>query len=336
MEVSFEVTILEDIQPELDEVFQLVLEPPSAGSLGPQSRTNVTIVDNDALAADPLACSFTCLHPRPSATNASDLDYTQSVFTAGAELSVGLRLRTHNDSMTGTMERPSIFAVVSPESSVFDIAMDPLANVRSATVTDNFDGSYQVSAVVTEQGQYYVHAWLAFPGGLTAQAFDNAHSAPTLRRVDRAVNFTWADGAPSPSLVWKGCVAPLSSGEVFFRLSVSDSARLFVDGQLLIDHFADRRADSERPRSIFLLRGKLYAIRVEYRAISPHAYVRLLWGVHPSALDVVPDSCLFALYKLPEKFPVLVTSDLTSPSNTECFGNGLFAGISGTTSSFEW
>src|SRR6185503_19810160 len=86
------------------------------------------------------------------------------------------------------------------------------------------------------------------PSGLKGDYFANKSltSPAALTRVDATVNFQWSQGRPAPSLPldrysvrWSGQVeAPVAGAYTFYTRS-DDGVRLWVDGQLLINHWSD-------------------------------------------------------------------------------------------------
>jgi hypothetical protein len=88
--------------------------------------------------------------------------------------------------------------------------------------------------------------------GLRAQYFANVtlSGAPALTRLE-AVNARWA-GAPGPNLPasgfsvrWTGLLQAPASGSYRFQTTSSSGIRVSVDGERVIDRWADRTATTE-------------------------------------------------------------------------------------------
>lgn len=112
-------------------------------------------------------------------------------------------------------------------------------------------------------------------------------------------------------------------------MDANDHARLWVDGDLLIDHWHESAAYLEPSRSVSLQGRSLYEVVLEYREVTGTAHARLMWSV-PSAsgkvsMQVVPQKNLYSLFEV-DRSPVKVTvlSNRTEASTTECTGDGLF------------
>ena len=90
--------------------------------------------------------------------------------------------------------------------------------------------------------------------GLYAEYFDNSDlTGLTLTRIDSTVDFNWGANSPSPSWVhnysvrWTGEVMPEFTETYTFYTYTDDGVRLWVNGQLLIDHWSDHQLRTVRP-----------------------------------------------------------------------------------------
>jgi hypothetical protein len=105
-----------------------------------------------------------------------------------------------------------------------------------------------------------------------------------LERVDANVNFTWQLESPDAavnadvfSVRWKGLIEPQHSETYTFYTSSDDGVRLWVDGQLIVDNWADQ-AETEFSGTITLAAGKKYPIVMEYYDNASNAAAKLLWS----------------------------------------------------------
>ena len=89
----------------------------------------------------------------------------------------------------------------------------------------------------------------------------------------------------------RGGGAPRSGTYTFFTQG-DDGARLWVDGRLLVDDWADH-GPVERSGTIELTAGRRYSIRLEYFERYWGATARLLWSSPAMPKEVVPQSALF-------------------------------------------
>ena len=118
---------------------------------------------------------------------------------------------------------------------------------------------------------------------------------PALERCDPTIDFDWGQEAPVPgvpadgfSVRWQGRLSVPKADTYIFFLRSDDGSRLFVDDQLLIDHWGDHAAE-EKSAEISLAQGPV-SIRVEFYDAVEMASVRLAWSTGGEAKTAVPAS----------------------------------------------
>jgi len=104
---------------------------------------------------------------------------------------------------------------------------------------------------------------------------------PALVRNDKQIDFNWGRDAPYPGMPVDNFSARwtrtlnFEAGTYRFRLTVDDGARLWIDGQLVIDEWRD---GSERERTVDVaLAAGPRSLRLEYYENTGNASVRLRW-----------------------------------------------------------
>src|SRR5262249_11860073 len=121
--------------------------------------------------------------------------------------------------------------------------------------------------------------------GINAKYWDNADFTGTTKsRTDPQINFIWSKDAPisgigadSFSVRWTGfIVAPTSETYTFFT-NTDDGVKLWVNNQLIIDHFSSTGLQ-EYSGKIALTAGTKYAIKMEYKDVSGFAQSQLSWS----------------------------------------------------------
>jgi len=124
---------------------------------------------------------------------------------------------------------------------------------------------------------------------------------PVFSRVDTTVSFDWGVGSPASSLPndnftvrWLGEVQPLFTEELTFHVFSDDGCRLWVNNQLLIDGWYPKPS-SELAGSIFLEKGKKYALRLEYFENGGGAVAELRWSGGLTPRGVIPRRQLFPI-----------------------------------------
>lgn len=120
-----------------------------------------------------------------------------------------------------------------------------------------------------------------------------------LTRTDPNVNFDWGSGGPDPSVPadhfsvrWSGWVQAPSSGIYTFYVTADDGLRLWVDGELIIDHWLDQGA-TERSGTARLQADRKHDIRLEYYENGGAASCRLAWSGPGVTKAIVPGERLY-------------------------------------------
>jgi glucose/arabinose dehydrogenase len=115
-----------------------------------------------------------------------------------------------------------------------------------------------------------------------------------LSRVDSTVDFNWGSGSPTPvlpddgySVRWSGEVQPLFTETYSFHTYTDDGVRLWVNNQLLINHWVSQSA-TEWSADIPLTAGVWYPIKMEYFEDGGLAEAHLSWDSPRQAEQVIP------------------------------------------------
>jgi hypothetical protein len=134
--------------------------------------------------------------------------------------------------------------------------------------------------------------------GLTGFYFnDNTLTALKFQRLDPVVDFAWANDPPDPGITflgfsvrWTGKIRTLYTERYTFTVHSGDGARLWIDGDLLIDDWKNR-APEDSVDSVDLGSG-LHDIKLEYLHNTGWSVVRLLWESRSQSKGVVPTQYL--------------------------------------------
>ncbi|MDF5707960.1 MAG: PA14 domain-containing protein [Nostoc sp. S4] len=146
--------------------------------------------------------------------------------------------------------------------------------------------------------------------GLQGQYYDNADFTNLkVTRTDATVDFGWGSGSPDPSIQpdtfsvrWTGQVQAKYSETYNFYTSSDDGVRLWVNNQLLIDHFVNQ-SNTEYSGSINLVAGQKYDIKLEYFDNTYSAVSRLSWSSTSQAKEIIPQSQLYSQVSTPTNPP---------------------------------
>jgi len=122
-----------------------------------------------------------------------------------------------------------------------------------------------------------------FPGGLEVcyykgLEFNRCVASRTERKVEKGYSKyapTWRVPKETFSAIWKGFIKIPEDNEYLFKLLSDDGSRLFINQQLVIDHWGEHYFIPKTGR-IFLKKGK-YPIRIEYFNKGPVGKIRLKW-----------------------------------------------------------
>jgi PA14 domain/Immunoglobulin domain/Immunoglobulin I-set domain len=154
------------------------------------------------------------------------------------------------------------------------------------------------------------------------QTFTNA---PTLTRIDTNIDFNFGTGSPDPSISvdrftvrWTGQVQPLYSQDYTFYTRSDDGARLWVNGQLVVNRWQGQSVTEIASAPVSLTAGQKYDLVMEYFEGTSTAEVHLLWSSLSQVKSAVPMSQLY-----PAAIGSAITPTLSSSFN-------------GTNSVFNW
>ena len=144
--------------------------------------------------------------------------------------------------------------------------------------------------------------------GLAATYFLNDDlTSPDFQRVDPRISFDWQHGTPGGNLDinrysvrWQGYVSSLFSGPITFHVLSNDGARLWVDGQLIVNRWATGTTAVEEQGTILLTAGQPVPITLEYFENKGLSSVQLAWSSPWSVRAVVPQIQLYSEMPDPE------------------------------------
>ncbi|MBL9117647.1 MAG: PQQ-dependent sugar dehydrogenase [Verrucomicrobiaceae bacterium] len=141
----------------------------------------------------------------------------------------------------------------------------------------------------------------AMPHGLAAEFYPNTQSfeGVALTRIDERVDFDWVGGSPMVGVGndnftarWRGRVRPQFTETYTFKTRSDDGARLYVNGQLVIDKF-QYQGTTEHTGTISLVAEQYYDIELHYLEGGFDSNVRLLWSSPSRPEQVIPGGRLY-------------------------------------------
>ena len=138
--------------------------------------------------------------------------------------------------------------------------------------------------------------------GLAATYFNNANfTGTTVARTDATINFNWATGSPASGIAkntfsvrWLGQIQAMETGAYRFRTLSDEGVKLWVNGKLLVNHWAAHTLRVDTSAAISLTAGAKYDIRMLHHDNTGAAVARLLWRrPGQTTFSNVPESQLF-------------------------------------------
>ena len=206
--------------------------------------------------------------------------------------------------------------ITSPEPLTAE-QVAALSNPDDLNVSTDFDDSFAMLdnlSPLTIQG---VGADLSSQGTLTRRYGDRAlrngllgsyfnrvdFTGETLMRIDETLNYQWELESAWPgkvrpelfSIIWTGRLVPPRTGEYTLYLQSDDGARLWIDGQLVLDQFVERERQVDEVK-IRMLVGKSYDIKYVFCDVYQHAISRLEWSCEEAGIprQLVPSEHMWA------------------------------------------
>jgi hypothetical protein len=302
---------------EPNETFSVHLSNPTGGaSLGTQQRTIVTIIDDDA--------DRTCSHNVE--TNLGANGQQPDIGLAGYSLQFNLFAKSCAGDVS--MEGADMFKVVARKltSEESYVGADTVNAIGGCA--HSIENAYVCAVNATTSGNYKVDIYHIIPGGLRGYYFSDNFLDNTrlgMVRTDASVNFTWGTGPVTTfgrdfvSVRWEGYLRPTHSETYTFWLDIDDHARLWIDGNLLIDWWSFSPALSMLHAKHTLTAFELYDIILEYRDILGNATARLLWSSESTPITTIPSSSLFYKVSYSHELAVFKTR-LPSECSFGCIG----------------
>jgi len=122
--------------------------------------------------------------------------------------------------------------------------------------------------------------------GLKGEYFTNQElqGQPADVRTDQQINFDWGRYKPTPhvgennfSVRWTGKLTPAESGAYRLGITADDGARLYLDGELLIDAWKTNPTKTVT-KEVNLEAGRAYDVRMEYYQINREAIAKFVWS----------------------------------------------------------
>ncbi|MHC4875267.1 MAG: DUF1592 domain-containing protein [Planctomycetota bacterium] len=176
--------------------------------------------------------------------------------------------------------------------------------------------------------------------GLQAQYFNDRRfrrDKRVIERVDPTVNFDFGEGTPEEgkfeveafSMQWQGSLIVPETGEYEITVSTENGAKLYLNDYEtpLIDAWVKSGYDTEYSKTIRLLGGRAYPLRLDYfKYKEKDASVRLLWKRPHHTQEVIAER-----YLTPSRVPMTYVVQTPFPPDDRSVGY-----VRGTAISKAW
>ena len=150
-----------------------------------------------------------------------------------------------------------------------------------------------------------------------------------MSRIDTVVDFDWDTGEPAVGIAsdqfsarWEGFLEAPHSGLYAIHVESDDGARLWLNGELVIDGWSDRAA-TQLNVCWPLQAGVKYPIKLEFYERSREAVIRLLWSSPSTPKRAIPSSQLYTAEMISESPGPSTTASTTSLQPAGSSASGL-------------
>jgi len=160
---------------------------------------------------------------------------------------------------------------------------------------DEFDG------FTTHRGDVWSFRTASPGGGVRGMYYRSGDLSgqAVINRIDPEINFDWVDGSPDSSLQadsfsvrWTGELEVEFSETYTFYANTDDGVRLWINNELVIDRWVDRRAPTEAKGTIDLIGGQRYPFVMEYYESGGNAVAQLSWENSSTKKQIIPQVAL--------------------------------------------
>ena len=200
--------------------------------------------------------------------------------------------------------------VLTSSASVQAIAAQPGA-VDSGVASAGFVDTSAVGTGTGLLGDYWTN--------VTSVAFTNFSFSipPTLVRTDAVINFNWVSTPPAPAIGltnfvvrWTGTLQPEYNETYTLSADTDSGARLYVNGQLLINKWVNQPATTSS-NTITLKAQQLYNLELDFFNQTGGATAQLYWSSPSTPNAIIPQTQLYPFTNPP---PSVVLSAPSSGS----------------------
>ena len=243
---------------------------------------------------------------------------TQGTFTTvlwddifNAQPSSGPTITSQPTTATVTVGQTATFSITASGSGLSYQWQKNGSNIAGATSASYTtpaaayaDNGAQLRCIVTASGggqatssaaTWVVNSTATSPTGLRGQYYTGTNFNTLYATLtDPYINFTWGPEGDNFSIRWTGQMQPAFS-EAYTLTTTSDGAvRVWINGQLVIDHYDLHNSTVVRDSApLTLVGGRRYNVQVDYYDTVNASVIKLEWRSASQAQQVIPTSRLY-------------------------------------------
>jgi hypothetical protein len=215
--------------------------------------------------------------------------FTNSLQITLSDSAIGVSIFYTLDNSTPTSNSiPYTGPLTITQSTSVRVRAFKSSYVPSSVAFATFFSSNSIGTGSGLNGAYYTDQALTFT------------NPATLMRTDPTIDFDWSSSPPDPSIdpnqftvIWTGMVQPQFSETYTLYTTVAQGARLWVDGQLLVDDWVDEYFPAEFSASLPLQAGALYPVTMQFYQNGTTPLAQLAWSSPSTTKRVIPQSQLY-------------------------------------------
>jgi PA14 domain/Bacterial Ig domain len=212
-------------------------------------------------------------------------------------------LRANASDSDGTISKVEFYQGGSLINSDQSAPYEYTVSLGSAGTSSFTARAYDNSGAVTNSSAVQVNVIKPVNGtgtGLKGEYFKKEEFKELkLTRIDPFIDFDWGKDKPIEgldkdhfSVRWTGFIQPRFSGTQTFYVTTTDTVRLWVNGQLIINRSGTELTESRG--AITLNAGQKYTINLEFAEKDKTASVKLEWSSPNQVREVIPRSQLYS------------------------------------------
>jgi hypothetical protein len=295
--------------------------------------TNLPVPSDDATFIDLVAAGTAA---GTSVTTGTGL----TTATAGMAASFTITARDSFANLRDLDEDSYVVSISGPTSRLTPSPVSPIAT----------PGTYHVSFLPTESGDYAISVQRPTPGGLYGEWFNNMWllGDPADTGVSAEVNFDWAAGFVTPrdgnsthtgsdyvSVRWKGYFKAELTETYTFYVTYDDGLRLSLNGTQYIDNWEGNGTSSSN-FSVSPSGGDMLELLLEYREVQGPASVKLYYSSSSVVKRILPSARLFnsPAHVFGSPYKLYVSPARTCGTTSFATGAGLNASTAGRFAAF--